>query len=110
MLHVDFDCPCVLGDRVSLGHGAIVHGATVEDDVLIAMRAVVMNRRRIGSGSIIGVGAVVTEDTVIPPGSIVMGVPGRVKRPADPRDRERIRHAAAHYVDAAQRYLAQRQS
>jgi carbonic anhydrase/acetyltransferase-like protein (isoleucine patch superfamily) len=106
MLHVDVDCPCILGDRVSLGHGAIVHGAIVEDDVLIAMRAVVMNRARIGRGSIVGVGAVVTEDTEIPPGSVVMGVPGRVQRPAGPRDLERIRHATAHYVDAARHYRA----
>ena len=87
MLHADPGIPCTLGDRVSVGHAAIVHGATVEDDVLIGMRAVVMNRARIGAGSIIGVGAVVTEDTEIPPGSVVIGVPGKVKGEAEPRDR-----------------------
>jgi len=106
VLHADPGFPCVLGKRVTLGHGAIVHGATVEDDVLIGMRAVVMNGARVGSGSIVGVGAVVTEGTEIPPGSIVLGQPAKVKRPAEPRDAERIRHAAAHYVGAAKAYLA----
>lgn len=104
MLHADPSTPCTLGDRVSVGHAAIVHGATVEDDVLIGMRAVVMNRARIGAGSIIGVGAVVTEDTEIPPGSIVIGVPGKIKRAAEERDRKRIRHAAEYYVTLAKQY------
>jgi len=104
MLHADPGVPCTLGDRVSVGHAAIVHGAVVEDDVLIGMRAVIMNRAHIGTGSIIGVGAVVTEDTVIPPGSIVIGMPGRVKRAAEDRDRDRIRHAAKYYVKLGGEY------
>ena len=104
VLHTDFGWPCVLGDRVTLGHGAIVHGAVVEDDVLIGMRAVVMNGARIGAGSIVGVGAVITEGTLIPPGSVVMGVPGKVKRAIEPRDRKRIQSAAENYVQAIQRY------
>ena len=106
ILHADPGFPCTLGKRVTLGHGAIVHGATVEDDVLIGMRAVVMNGAKIGSGSIVGVGAVVTERMEIPPGSIVMGQPAKVKRPAEHRDIERIRHAAAHYAAAAKIYKA----
>ncbi len=109
MLHADEGLPCVIGDRVTLGHAAIVHGATIEDDVLIGMRAVVLNGTRIGSGSIIGVGAVVTEGVEIPPNSIVVGMPGKVKRPAEPRDFERIRHAAEHYVEAAKRFARERQ-
>ena len=104
MLHADPGLPCTLGDRVSLGHAAIVHGAIVEDDVLIGMRAVVMNGARIGAGSIVGVGAVVTEGTQVPPGSVVIGVPGKVKRAAEARDRERIRHAAHYYVELAREY------
>jgi carbonic anhydrase/acetyltransferase-like protein (isoleucine patch superfamily) len=106
VLHVDHGLPCTLGDRVSLGHGAIVHGAIVEDDVLIGMRAVVMNGARIGTGCIIGVGAVVTERTVIPPHSVVLGIPGRIVRQAGPRDAHRIRHAADHYVAAVRRLRA----
>lgn len=107
-LHADLGYPCILGDRVSLGHAAIVHGAIVEDDVLIGMRAVVMNGARIGSGSIVAAGAVVTEGVQVPPGSIVMGIPGRVQRAAADRDRQRIEHAARYYVQNANRYLARR--
>ena len=107
VLHVDHGVPCILGDRVTVGHSAIVHGAVVGDDVLIGMRAVVLNRARIGSGSIIGAGAVVTEGVEIPPNSVVWGIPGQVKRSAEPRDRERIRHAARDYVEAARVYLGQ---
>lgn len=104
-LHADEGLPCVLGDRVTLGHGAIVHGATVEDDVMIAMRAVVMNGARIGRGSLIAAGAIVTEGTEIPPGSVVMGTPGKVKREAGEYEAELIRHAAEHYVESARRYM-----
>lgn len=104
LLHADPGFPCTLGDRVTLGHGAIVHGATVEDDCLIGMRAVVMNGARIGRGSIVGVGSVVTEGSEIPPGSLVLGIPGRVVRDVSPNDQERIRHAAEHYVQAGQAY------
>jgi len=109
ILHADPGFPCTLGDRVTLGHGAIVHGATVEDDCLIGMRAVVMNGARIGRGSIVAVGSVVTEGTEIPPGSVVLGQPGKVKRETTERDRERIRHAAEHYVAAGRVYQQARQ-
>lgn len=104
ILHADPGYPCVVGNRVTVGHGAIVHGAVVEDDVLIGMRAVVMNGAKIGAGSLIGVGAVVTEGTQIPPGSLVLGLPAKVLRPTSDADRERIRHAAEHYVAAGKEY------
>jgi carbonic anhydrase/acetyltransferase-like protein (isoleucine patch superfamily) len=110
ILHADAGFPCILGERVSLGHGAIVHGATVEDDVMIAMRAVVMTGARIGAGSIVAVGAVVPEGMEIPPGSVVMGIPGRVRRPCEERDLALIRHAAEHYVAAAKAYQAYQES
>jgi carbonic anhydrase/acetyltransferase-like protein (isoleucine patch superfamily) len=104
ILHTDEGFPCTLGDRVTLGHGAIVHGATVEDDCLIGMRAVVMNGAKIGRGSVVAVGSVVTEGTDIPPGSVAMGQPAKVKREVTDRDLARIRHAAEHYVAAAKVY------
>ncbi len=104
VLHADPGFPCVLGDRVTLGHGAIVHGAIVGDDVLIGMRAVVMNGARIGPGSLVAVGALVLEGTEIPPGSVVMGAPARVRRNCEERDRALIRHAAEHYIAAATAY------
>lgn len=107
VLHADKGFPCVLGDRVTVGHSAIVHGAEVADDVLIGMRSVVMNGAKIGSGSIVAVGAIVTEGTEIPPNSIVIGVPGKVRRTVEERDIERIRYGALHYVENAKRYLAE---
>ena len=105
ILHADPGYPCTLGQRVTLGHGAIVHGATIDDDVMIGMRAVVMNGAHIGRGSLVAVGAIVLEGTVIPPGSVVMGVPGIVKRQATQDDVARIEHAARHYVEASRRFL-----
>lgn len=104
ILHADPGFPCVLGDGVTVGHGAIVHGATVEDDCLIGMRSVVMNGARIGRGSIVGVGCVVPEGMQVPSGSVVLGMPARIHRQATPQDQERIAHAARHYVQAAACY------
>ncbi len=104
VLHADAGYPCILGDRVTLGHAAIVHGAQVGDDVLIGMRAVVMNGAKIGSGSIVAVGSVVTEGTEVPPNSIVMGAPAKLRRPAEPRDIQQIHHAAHHYVQASRQF------
>ena len=104
ILHADPGFPCQLGDRVTLGHGAIVHGAIVGDDVLIGMRAVVMNGAKIGRGSVIAVGAIVLEGTEIPPDSVAMGVPAVVRRAATERDAARIRLAAEHYVEASRRF------
>lgn len=109
ILHADAGFPCTLGDRVTLGHGAIVHGATVEDDVMIGMRAVVMNGARICRGSIVAVGAIVLEEMHVPPGSVVMGTPAVVKREVTERDTARIRHAAEHYVKAGQMFRAEQQ-
>jgi carbonic anhydrase/acetyltransferase-like protein (isoleucine patch superfamily) len=106
VLHADPGQPCRLGERVSLGHGAIVHGATVDDEVLIGMRAVVLNGAHIGSGSIVAAGALVAPGTVIPPGSLVMGLPARIIRQTSEADREMIRRTARHYVEYAAAYRA----
>jgi len=106
ILHADAGEPCLLGARVSLGHAAIVHAASVEDDSLIGIRATVLNGARIGRGSLVAAGAVVTPGTVIPPGSLVMGIPGKVIRPVSDADRERIRRTAEHYVAYARAYRA----
>lgn len=113
ILHADPGFPTVLGDRVSLGHGAIVHGATVEPDSLIGMRATVLNGARIGSGSLVAAGALVRPGTDIPPGSLVAGVPAVVRRPVTDEERAMtarttdayLRHAAAHSAMIAERML-----
>jgi len=104
VLHADEGYPCILGDRVTVGHAAIVHGAVVENDCLIGMRAVVMNGATIGAGSIVAVGAVVTEGFTAPPGSIVMGAPAKVRSEIKDRHRQAIEHAAEHYVANAKRF------
>jgi len=79
-MHVDSGQPAVIGARVSVGHGAILHGCTVEDDCLIGMGATVLNGAVVGAGSLVAAGSVVLEGTIIPPRSLVAGVPGKVRR------------------------------
>ncbi len=98
VIHADAGVPCTIGRSVTIGHQACVHGCTVEDEVLIGIGAIVMNHFHIGSGSIIGAGAVLLEGTVVPPGSLVLGVPGRVVKETTPQQREQVRASAAHYV------------
>jgi len=104
VLHADPGFPCTLGDGVTVGHGAIVHGATVGDNVTIGMGAVVMNGAVVGENSVVGAGALVTEGTVVPAGSLVLGLPGKVVRATTPEEIERNRRAAAHYVAAARAF------
>jgi carbonic anhydrase/acetyltransferase-like protein (isoleucine patch superfamily) len=101
VLHADVGVPCVVGDRVSIGHLACVHGCTVEDEVLIGIGAIVLNGARIGARSVVGAGAVVAEGVRIPPGSLVLGIPGRVARPTTAGQRERLLGTARHYVGLA---------
>ena len=108
VIHADPGVPCVIGDGVTVGHTAIVHGAEIGDNVLIGMHSVVMNRAKIGANSIIGVGAVVTEGTEIPPNSLVMGLPAKVKRPLTEVEMQGNLMAAEHYVHNAREYRAAR--
>jgi carbonic anhydrase/acetyltransferase-like protein (isoleucine patch superfamily) len=104
VVHVDHGRPTRIGDRVTVGHGAIVHAAVIEDDVLIAMKAVVLSGCHVGRNSLVGAGAVLPEGTRIPEGSLVLGVPGRVVRPLRPEEIERIHANARSYVDLARAY------
>ena len=104
VVHADPGFPCLIGDRVTVGHGAIVHGATVEDDVLVGMRAVVMNGAKIGRGSLVAAGAIVTEGMEVEPGSVVAGTPAKVRGKSSVKHRQMIEHGAKHYVDAARAY------
>ncbi len=104
IVHVDHGIPARIGENVVVGHGAIIHGATVEDNSLIAIRATVLSGAVIGAGSIVGAGAVVTEGQVIPPRSLVLGVPGRVVRPVSDQQAAKIRALAGRYVAYSQGY------
>ncbi len=106
VIHVDTGFPATLGSGVSVGHGAVLHGCTVEDDVLVGMGATVLNGARIGTGSMIAAGALVLEGAQIPPGSLVAGVPGKVRRELSEDEKEHVRRNAAVYVDLAKRHAA----
>ena len=105
-MHADPGFPCLIGAAVTVGHAAVVHGAEVEDGVMIGMRSVVMNGACIGTGSIIGAGAIVPEGKQIPPGSVVLGVPGRIVRQATAEDASRIQAAARHYAELGGQFRA----
>jgi carbonic anhydrase/acetyltransferase-like protein (isoleucine patch superfamily) len=104
VVHVDRGVPATIGARVAVGHRAIVHGATVEDDCLVGMGAVLLNRVVLGRGSIVAAGAVVPEGTVVPPNSLVIGVPGRVRRLTTDDERARVARTVASYVDLQAAY------
>ena len=108
VVHVDHGVPCTIGARVAIGHRAIVHGATVEDDCLIGMGAILLNHVKVGTGSIIGAGALCPEGMEIPPNSLVLGIPGRVVRQTTPEDRERIRRTVESYLATQDEYRAGR--
>ena len=98
-VHCDSGKPARIGARVSVGHGAILHGCTVEDDCLIGMGSTVLNGAVIGSGSLVAAGAVVLEGTIVAPGSLVAGVPAKVRRELTHDERAGIRHNAEHYLE-----------
>jgi carbonic anhydrase/acetyltransferase-like protein (isoleucine patch superfamily) len=97
-VHVDAGRPVVIGENVSVGHNAVVHGCTIGDGSLIGMGAVVLNGARIGSGCLIAGGAVVLEGAQIPDGSLVAGVPGKVRRELTPDERAGLLRNAEHYL------------
>ena len=101
VLHADPGFPCTVGERVSVGHAAVVHGCTVEDDCLIGMGATVLNGAVIGAGSLVAAGAVVLEGTVVPPCSLVAGVPGKVRRELTDEEYDGVRANAARYRELA---------
>lgn len=90
--------PTTIGDQVTIGHGCLIHGCTIEDRCLIGMGAIVLNGAVIGADSIVAAGALVTERTVIPPRSLVMGSPGKVKRALTDAEVASILDYAARYV------------
>jgi len=106
VVHCDEGVPATIGAGVSVGHGAVVHGCTIEDDCLIGMGATVMNGAVIGAGSLVAGGAVVLEGTVVPPRSLVAGVPAKVRRELSDDELTGIRANADHYVELSRAHAA----
>ena len=104
-VHVDPEAPLVIGKDVTIGHGAVVHGIEVGDYALLAMGSVCLGGSRIGEGAIVGAGAVVLENQVVPPYAVVVGSPARVVKEMDPEARRAAaQHHASGYVEQARRH------
>ncbi len=104
VVHTSKGFPVVIGNDVSVGHGAILHGCTIGNQVLVGMGAIIINGARVGEGSIIGAGAVITEGKDIPPNSVVIGVPGKIVRQTDNVQQQHILNNAVSYVELAKEY------
>src|SRR5580698_3933120 len=108
VLHVMRDTnPLVLGDNVTVGHSVTLHGCTIESRCLIGMGSIILNGVVIGTGSIVAAGTLIPERTVIPAGSLVMGSPGKVKRPLTEEDQKSIDHYARNYFEYKEIYKAE---
>ncbi|SDV49296.1 gamma carbonic anhydrase family protein [Chitinasiproducens palmae] len=98
VLHTDDGTPLTLGEGVTIGHQAMLHGCTIGDNTLIGIQAVVLNRAVIGENSLVGAGALVTEGKQFPPGSLILGTPARVARALTEAEIAGLRHSADGYV------------
>jgi carbonic anhydrase/acetyltransferase-like protein (isoleucine patch superfamily) len=105
VVHTSKGFPVILGNDVSVGHGAILHGCLIQDQVLVGMGAVVLNGAKVGRGSIIGAGSVITEGKEIPPNSVVVGVPGKIVKQTDEEQQQHILSNALSYVELAREYV-----
>ncbi|MBI4401097.1 MAG: gamma carbonic anhydrase family protein [Nitrospirae bacterium] len=105
VLHVTHDTyPTVLGDDVTVGHHVVLHGCTIKDRVLIGMGAIIMDGAVIGEDSVVGAGALVTERTIVPPKSLILGSPAKVRRPVKKEELDWIKASAQNYVEYARHY------
>ncbi len=105
VLHGELDrYPVILGDRVTVGHMVCLHGCVIEDDVLVGIGAIVLNGARVGRGSVIAAGALVPEEMEIPPDSMVMGVPAKVRRQVTEEEKARFKENAQRYIRYRQDY------
>jgi len=104
VVHTSKGFPVTIGNDVSVGHGAILHGCTIGNRVLVGMGAIIINGATVGEGSIIGAGAVITEGKDIPPDSVVVGVPGKVVKQTDFVQQQNIVNNAVSYIELAREY------
>jgi len=104
VVHTTVGHPVIVGDEVSVGHGAILHGCTIGNRVLVGMGAIILNGAVVGDSSVIGAGAVVKEGMEVPPGSVVVGIPGKIIKQASKEQQKHIIANAATYVELAGEY------
>ncbi|WP_109473775.1 gamma carbonic anhydrase family protein [Ornithinimicrobium cavernae] len=106
VIHADPGFPATVGDNVSIGHGAVLHGCTVGEGTVVGMGSVILNGAVIGAGCLVAAGAVVLEGTQVPPGSLVAGVPGKVRRELTEEERAGLRESIGHYPQLAAMHRA----
>ncbi len=104
VVHVDVDDPTTIGSRVTVGHAVVLHGCTVDDDSVIGIGAIVLNRARVGRGSVVGAGCLIPEGAEVPHDSLVLGVPGKVRRRVSEEERARFQANCASYVGYGQTF------
>lgn len=105
VIHVDPNCPVIIGEECIVGHSAIIHGATIANNVLVGMHSTILNKVNIGEFSIVGANALVTEGTQVPPYSLVMGTPAKVVKQITPEQVEKIKQNAQNYVELSKVYI-----
>lgn len=108
VVHTADDLPAIIGQLVTVGHKAIVHACTVEDEVLVGMGSIILDGAHIGTRSIIGANATVKQDMEVPPGSLVLGTPGKIVRTLSEAEQDEIKMWALRYVRLSREYLAVR--
>ena len=104
VIHTDPGVPCIVGDNVTIGHQAMLHGCTIGDNSLIGINAVILNGAKIGKNCLIGANALVTENKEIPDGSMVVGAPARVIRQLTAEQKQGLTESANHYVERFKRF------
>jgi carbonic anhydrase/acetyltransferase-like protein (isoleucine patch superfamily) len=108
IVHVDWDKPASIGDRVTIGHRAIIHASTVGSDTIVGMGSIILNDVKIGPGSVVAAGAVVIEGFKAPPRSILAGIPAKIIGTVSPKLRERIKTNCEDYLKLAEEYKMNR--
>lgn len=104
VFHCDEDVPCLVGDRVTVGHAAVVHGAIVEDRALIGIGAKMLNRSKVGEGALLAAGSVLAEGKEVPPWTLAMGIPAKPIRDLTDEEIRRNDEGVDHYLQVAQAY------
>lgn len=104
VVHVDANSPCIIGSNVTIGHGAIIHGCTISDNVLVGMGSIILNNAKIGKNNIIGAGSLVTQGKSFPEGVLILGNPAKVVRELTDDEIKNIKKSADNYVNLSKRY------
>lgn len=104
VVHVDVNSPCIIGKDVTIGHGAIIHGCTISDNVLVGMGSIILNNAKIGKNTIIGAGSLVTQGKIFPGGVLILGNPAKVVRELTDDEIKSIKSSADNYVNLSKRY------